>query len=461
MFSPLLLSQLHSHLLAQGCKAELLNGDVTFTGVSTDTRSLVEGDLYVAISGERFDGHDFVAAAVEKGCCAVVVDHEITDIAVPQLVVTNTVTAYGQIAALNRQQFTKPLFSITGSCGKTTVKEMLVNVLNQQGNVHATVKNFNNHIGVPAMLLALEPQHDFSVMELGASGVGEIQYLAGLTKADVALVTNVQPAHVEGFGSVDAIAQEKSEIYRGMQPAGVAVINLDDHYAASWLQEFAQKRVITFSCEKNSASVYASDIKVSSSGQASFMLHIQEQEYPVSLRVLGQHNVNNALAVAAMAHAVGVEPTVIVSGLESFAGVPGRLAEYKTTSGHRVIDDTYNANPGSVKAAIDFLAKLDGVRILVLGDMGELGADAGMLHDNVGSYAKEKHIDVLFTVGDLSAAATQGFGESAKHFTDKSALIAELQVLLASIQNAAILVKGSRSTSMEDVVNEIKEKGNR
>ncbi len=466
MIKAMSLLQLKQALSVSLSPNELIGSDVSFKAVSTDTRTLAQGDLYIAFSGENFDGHDYVDDAVNKGCCAVVVEKPFNNLTVPQLVVTNTVHAYGLLGRLNRDCFTGPLIAITGSSGKTTVKEMLVTVLSQCGLVHYTEKNFNNQIGVPKTLLQLNSEHQFSVLELGASAVSDISYLSGLVSPQVALVTNVQPAHVEGFGSVAAIAAEKSEIYHGVTSDGCAVVNLDEPFSTEWLPSLTNKRVITFSYSNSEATVYASDIKLDEVGSASFTLHLPTANYPLTLQVMGLHNVNNALAVAATCVALEINESLIVEGLRRFGGVPGRLTNVVGLGGSRVIDDTYNANPGSVRAAIDVLAlqkKCD--RFLILGDMAELGQDAVNEHKKIGRYAAEKGIEHLFTVGSLAAASSIEFGADAIHCEDKTILINKLSEFLDIKKRrthggqVVMLVKGSRSSHMEEVVNAITQKG--
>ncbi len=467
MIKSMSLSQLKQALDASLSPNELVGDDVSFDSVSTDTRSLSPGDLYVAFSGDNFDGHDYVNAAVENGCCAVVVEKTFDGLAVPQLVVANTVHAYGLLGRLNRDCFSGPLVAITGSSGKTSVKEMLVKVLAQCGAVHFTEKNFNNQIGVPKTLLQLAPEHQFSVLELGASAVSDISYLVGLVTPQVALVNNIQPAHVEGFGSVDAIAAEKTEIYHGLVNGGCAVVNLDEPFSTEWLPNLTSKRVITFSRCNSGATIFASDISLTKAGCAEFTLHLPTASYPVVLQVVGLHNVSNALAVAAICIALDVEEALIVKGLSQFAGVAGRLMNVVGHAGSRVIDDTYNANPGSVRAAIDVLATQEGCpRYLILGEMGELGQGAAEEHEKIGAYAAEKGIEYLYTVGDLARGSSVAFGKKAVHSEDKASLISKLlsalEVNASEINSpaAVILVKGSRSTHMEDVVNALKQKGN-
>ncbi len=434
----------------------LLYPDCGFSHVSTDSRTVAAGDLFVALRGESFDAHLFLKQAASKAC-GLVVQYPDKQLDVPQWVVPDTVQALGQLAAMAREQFDGPLVALTGSSGKTTVKEMLASILACVAPVLATQGNLNNYIGVPKTLLRLEPEHRFAVLELGASAPGEIAYLASLVKPTIAVVTNVLPAHVEGFGSLAGVAAAKGEIYRSLDGSGVAILNLDEPWLEQWQKSLPCLETVTFSLDKSEANVYASDIRLDVEGCAAFVLNIcrdqAKDKLPVQLRIPGRHNVNNALAAAACAVAAGLEITTIAAGLESVSAVAGRM-EYKTgLKGCRVIDDSYNANPGSVKAAIDVLAGLDGRRILVLGDMAELGADADKLHYEVGEYARQQGVDLLLATGDLCAHAIAGFGDKGRLCADKKALVESLLPELRG--DVTVLVKGSRSAGMNELVEQI------
>ena len=453
----------HNLTLSQAAVAyggTLLFPDCQFSSVSTDSRTLSAGDLFVALRGESFDAHLFLKQAAIKAI-GLVVQYPDKQIDIPQWVVPDTILALGQLAAMARQQFDGPLVALTGSSGKTTVKEMLASIFGCVAPVLATKGNLNNHIGVPQTLLALEAEHRFAVLELGASAPGEIAYLASLAKPTIAVVINVLPAHVEGFGSLAGVAAAKGEIYRSLDASGTAVLNLDEPWSAQWQKTLPCLKTVTFSIDQSEADVYASDIRLDVDGCAAFNLHIDgdkslaqiPSELPVQLHIPGRHNVSNALAAAACAMAAGIEITTITAGLESVSAVAGRM-EYKPgIKQSRVIDDSYNANPGSVKAAIDVLAGLQGRRILVLGDMAELGAEADKLHRDVGKYACQKGVDVLMACGELCAYAVQGFGADGQHFDDKAALIESLIAELSI--GVTVLIKGSRSAAMEEVVDQI------
>ncbi|MFL0796809.1 MAG: UDP-N-acetylmuramoyl-tripeptide--D-alanyl-D-alanine ligase [Cellvibrionaceae bacterium] len=439
--------------------ARCVHGDVSITRVSTDTRTIQAGDIFVALRGDNFDGHNFVAKAVDAGAAGIVVDHEVDDITVPQLIVADTTKALGLIASAYRDQFTCPVVAITGSSGKTSVKEMLHSILSQEGEVLATRGNLNNHIGVPLTLFEMNDEHRFAVVEMGASGGGEIGYLCGLAKPDVAMVNNVMPAHLEGFGSVDGIAKAKGEIYNGLSSEGVAIFNLDEPFSSQW-QEANKAKAITYGFGE-SATVHASDIKLSASG-SEFKLTVACEMAPAALSVPGKHNIANALAASACACALGLNADEIAKGLANFSSVKGRLQQVRGLKGEVVIDDSYNANPGSVKAGIDVLATMPGKKVFIFGGMGELGDDAERLHREIGEYAAEKKIDELWVCGLNATDVADGFSlddQYAELFTSRDDLIASY---LASERDkdTAVLVKGSRSTRMDLVVAAIKSENN-
>ena len=432
---------------------KLIGPDAQIQEIGTDTRKLSSGCLFVALIGENFNGNDYAHQAIEQGASAVLVSVEQNHFTGSQVVVSDTTVAYGQLASWFRTQWGGALVAITGSCGKTTVKGMVASILNQKANTWATQGNLNNHIGVPKTLLSLLPDHEFAVVEMGASGIGEIGYLAKLAKPEVALVNNVVPAHLEGFGSVEAIAETKGEIYGGLSDQGTAIVNLDDRFAGYWLDNIDSKNWIGFSVEGQEADVFARAIQLDNRGCAKFDFHAHFGKFCVQLNVLGRANVANALAAGSCAMALGVEPEAIKKGLESFSAVAGRLAVSTAQKGALLIDDSYNANPGSVKAAIDVLSEVKGRKILVLGDMGELAEESEPAHREIGRYAKNEAIDVLLTVGSLSLYATQEFGEGSFNFESREALITWLEPQLN--ERTAVLVKGSRSAGMDKVATAI------
>lgn len=445
MIAPLTLSD-----MAHRFGGTLWRPDAEFSTVATDSRHLQPGALFVALRGDRFDGHDFLTEAARHACGAVVeAPDRSLPLPLPQWVVADTLVALGQIALCNRERFAYPLIAITGSSGKTTVKEMLATVLRRCGAVLATEGNLNNHIGVPLTLLRLNPEHRYAVVEMGASGHGEIASYSRWAKPDIALVNNVAPAHLQGFGSLDGVARAKGEIYESLGANGIAIINRDEPYADQWLQHVAGCAVLTYGLDSDTVDVTAREVEARSDGCCRFQLTIKGTSAPVSLTIPGRHNVRNALAAACCAHAAGVTLADIAAGLSDAVTVPGRMRVLIGRHGARLVDDSYNANPGSVRAAIETLAQFSGRRVLVLGDMGELGDSAPQLHAALGVYARERGIDELWTVGALSAAAAAAFA-SDRHFDDRAELAGTLAPLLDD--ETTVLIKGSRSAGMEAVV---------
>lgn len=432
---------------------ELINGSVSFDAVCTDTRQLDAGALFVALRGETFDAHDFLAD-IDHKVLGVVTEKAIEGSSLPQWLVADTTIALGQIGRLCREQFDGPVIGITGSCGKTTVKEMLASIFGQHHRVCVTRGNLNNHFGVPMTLFSLAPEHQVLIVEMGASGPNEIGYLCGIAKPGITAVNNVMPAHVEGFGSVDGIATAKGQIYTSLEPGAVAVLNADDNYADYWrgaMPEGVRTLEVGFG---HQCAVHADNVELDARGCASFDLVVEGVTHPVQLQLLGEHNVHNALVAAGCAYAAGVAVAEIAAGLSALSGVGGRMQSLTGKNGAAVIDDSYNANPGSVSAAIELLAQREGKKILVLGDMAELGPEADKAHRDMGQLARERGIDQLFTLGTLSAAASIEFAAGRQHgqrnFSEREALIRALAPELDG--NTTVLVKGSRSARMEMVV---------
>ena len=426
----------------------LLNPDCMFSTVAIDSRKTEYGDLFVALIGERLDAHDFLYQVADKAC-GLVVSTADKSLPLPQWVVPDTTVALGQLALLQREQYSGVVVAITGSTGKTSVKEMVASIFASCGSVHATKGNFNNHVGVPLTFLAMEGNTDFAVIEMGASGPGEIEYLCSIAKPHIALINNVQQAHLEGFGSVEGIAAAKGEIYAGLSDEGIAVLNIDQLWLEQWRALIGDKPCVTFSAETADADVSASEVHVLANGCCHFVLHTPVGQGSVSLTIPGRHAVSNALAASACAIAAGATLQQIIAGLEAVRA-PARRLEVKTLpSGAHIIDDTYNASPASVRAAIDVLAASPGRRVMVFGDMAELGADADALHEQIGAYALAAGIDALYTVGRLSAAASAVF--NGQHFADAELLKRPL-VEEAKCRELTLLVKGSRSAKMDLVV---------
>ena len=428
--------------------------DAEITGVSTDSRSIEKGNLFVALKGENFDGHDYLEAVEEKGAVAAIVDRDVP-LGIPTINVKDTLMALGEMAAWWRQQLQLQVVGLTGSNGKTTVKDMLSSILSEVGAVASTRGNFNNDIGLPLTLLQMKPEHEFAVIEMGANHAGEIAYLTNITRPDVAILNNAGAAHLEGFGSLQGVAEAKGEIFSGLGRDGVAVINIDDHYADYWISLCDNHKKIFFGFS-TAADVTTTTLAEGYSG--CFVLATPEDETEVCLKVLGIHNLKNALAASAAAIALGVNNNVIKKGLEKFSGVKGRLQLNSAANDSVVIDDSYNANPTSMKAAIDVLSQQQKPSLLVIGDMGELGDDAGKLHAEIGEYAKEKKINLLMTLGELSKQAAKSFGENAKAYEEKQTLISDVNKKLE--EGIAVLVKGSRSMRMEEVVAALIDKNN-
>jgi UDP-N-acetylmuramoyl-tripeptide--D-alanyl-D-alanine ligase len=420
--------------------------DAEFYGVSTDTRTLKRGDLFVALVGPNFDGHGFVTDAVGKGAVGALVSR-VLEAKLATVQVADTRLGLGQLAAYWRRQFQIPVIAVTGSNGKTTVKNMIAAILAEAGPVLATQGNLNNDIGVPLTLLRLTSTDRHAVIEMGMNHPGEIDYLTRLTLPTIALINNAAAAHLAGLGSVEAVARAKGEIYAGLPADGIAVVNADDPYADLWRSLAAPRRVISFGLEQP-ADVSA-EYQLDTDGST---IHLKSPYGGLSMRLslLGRHNVLNALAASSASLAAGVRLADIQAGLEKLKSVSGRLEVKRGRNGARVLDDTYNANPGSLSAGVEVLKAADGERVLVLGDMGELGAAARDIHRRVGLLAKELGIEYLYAVGDLTQDAVEAFGNGAQHFVSQDALIDRLRKVLHS--GMTVLVKGSRLMKMERVV---------
>ena len=434
-------------------------GHVSFDAVSTDSRQLKAGDLFVALKGPNFDAHDYVAQAAEQGAVAAIVEKQIA-CDLPQLIVADTRLALGQLASFWRSQFQGKVIGITGSNGKTTVKEMLARIMGQKGAVLATEGNLNNDIGVPLMLLRLKPeQHNVAVMEMGANHAGEIAYLTSLVQPDVAVITNAAAAHLEGFGSVEDVARAKGEIWQGLRENGTAIVNLDDDFADYWRELVVDHQSMGFGM------LPSADVRLGEGGvhweisgnvyKSNFNLQTPVGSIDIALSLAGKHNVMNALAAAASAIAAGASLVDVQAGLESMAPVKGRLEPKTTRFGQLIIDDSYNANPHSLRAAIDVLLQAEGEKILVMGDMAELGSEADELHYEIGAEARHKGVDQLLACGCHCQEAVKGFGEGAVCFDSQESLTECLLTMLSEPQHkaAVLLVKGSRSAAMEKVVN--------
>lgn len=430
--------------------------DIPFDGVSTDTRTLQQGELFVALQGPNFDGCDYVGQARDKGAAGAVVTSLVSDdIAqdLAQVVVDNSMRALGQLGAAWRKGLPVRVIGITGSNGKTTLKEMTAACLATAAPTIATHGNLNNEIGMPLMLTRIDDAHRYAVLEMGANHPGEIAYLAALAQPDVVVITNAAPAHLEGFGTIDGVARAKGEILSGDVRPRIAILNADDRYFEYWSSLVEDTQLISFGID-NAADVRADDI-VAREGQSCFSLHLPGGETDITLPLAGRHNVRNACAAAAIAYAVGVDIPDIKTALESVQPIAGRLQALAGVGGATIYDDSYNANPLSVVAAAEFLATLPGDNWLVLGDMGELGDDAPRLHRDVGEQVRETGIKRLLATGGLSRNTVDGFGDGATWFASADALSGSLLPELHSGVN--VLVKGSRFMQMERVVDVLHE----
>jgi UDP-N-acetylmuramoyl-tripeptide--D-alanyl-D-alanine ligase len=424
--------------------------DMEFQGVCIDTRKLVPGNLFIALNGEKVDGHDFIDQAKEQGAVAALVSRKVES-SLPQLVVDDVTLALGKLGAKWRDQFHIPVVAVTGSNGKTTLKNMIASIMtaacNSDSNqVLATQGTLNNHLGLPLTLSRLNTQHRYAVIEMGMNHFGEIEYLTKLTRPSVAAITNAAAAHLEGVGDIAGVARAKAEIFLGLSPEGIAVLNRDDAHFPYWREQISDRPFITFGFHPD-ADVTA---QLDSTKNQCINLRTPKGSIEIQLPLLGKHNILNTLSAAAATLAIGIDLTAIKQGIENIQPAPGRLQLHTLANGVNIIDDTYNANPFSLQAAVNTLATFIGKKILVLGDMKELGEEAKLLHQTAGQKIREAGIDYLFTYGDLSESAAQAFGEGAYHFNEQEKLVNALKPFLYN--QTTILIKGSRSTHMERVV---------
>ncbi|MEO8802080.1 MAG: UDP-N-acetylmuramoyl-tripeptide--D-alanyl-D-alanine ligase [Rudaea sp.] len=424
----------------------LQGADVAVHGVFTDTRAPVGGALFVAIKGENFDAHEFVAAARQAGAAAALVAR-VQPVDLPQVVVDDTLIALGDLASAVRAQRRARVIGITGSNGKTTVKTLLASILALHGKTHVNAGNFNNEIGLPLSVLAMPEDAQYAVLEMGAGKPGDIAELAAIARPEIGLVNNIAPAHLERMGTLEGIAETKGALYTSLPTHGIAVINADDAFAPMFVGMAGKRQVVRFGLD-NPADVTAQISTLAA--QAKFTLVIGAERIAIDLPLGGRHNVMNALAAASVAHALDVPIATIKQGLESAQPVAGRMIRHAMPGGWTLIDDSYNANPGSTAAAIALLSAEPGQTWLVLGDMRELGRNARDLHAQIGELARSAGISRLYTVGELAAAAAQAFDNGKRHFPDQVALAAALHAdLHAGVQ---VLIKGSRGSAMERVV---------
>lgn len=429
-----------------------IQSDAVFDGVTTDSRNASAGNLFVALRGEHFDAHDFIAEVVAQGVTAVVVERLPAGLQIPALIVPDTRIALGEIARYWRQQFDVPVIGVTGSNGKTTVKEMIASIMAAQfGAEHclATRGNFNNDIGVPLTLLRMTAEHRAAVIEMGMNHPGEIALLASIAQPTVALVNNAQREHQEFMESVEAVAKENGAVISALPSNGTAVFPADDPYTPLWRAYAAagHRKIMSFGFSADAdvtctyhTNTFGNNLSVTAG----------QQRFSILLAAAGTHNVRNALAAIACTLAIGISTEAIVRGLTAFAPVNGRLQRKIARNGAIVIDDTYNANPDSVRAAIDVLAQAAAPRVLVLGDMGEVGNDGRQFHEEIGAYLRESGIGQVLTLGALARHTSRAFGAGAQHFDSIEALHHALEDIL--VPAATVLVKGSRFMKMERTV---------
>jgi UDP-N-acetylmuramoyl-tripeptide--D-alanyl-D-alanine ligase len=440
--------------IAKITQGVMIGNEARIHSITIDSRNVLPNGLFVAFSGEKVDGHNFLNQAMKDGAVGALVERHV-DSLLPQIVVENAAKALADIAREYRKSYRGKIISVTGSSGKTTTKEMLVSILNVNTKVIATQGNQNNEIGVPLTVLNLNESSDYAVIEMGAAQQGDIAYLMHIADPDITAITNVGSAHIGRFGSEKMIAQTKSEIYAALKSTGSAVVNIDDKYANDWLLLLKNHVIKTFSLENINADIYASNI-VCSTENTHFVLHSEGESLDVFLPVPGKHNVSNALCSTALALMAGVSLDDVVIGLSRFSSVSSRLMKYKGFWGGVLIDDSYNANPSSVRAAIDVLSSYHETKILVLGDMAELGDMSKVAHVDIGLYAKKTGIEKLVSCGVDSAAASEAFGANAMHFDNKASLISYLKKQLSA--GEVVLVKGSRSSALEEVVESLMKK---
>jgi UDP-N-acetylmuramoyl-tripeptide--D-alanyl-D-alanine ligase len=434
--------------VARVVEGRLIGSDAPFATVTTDTRTLEPGALFVAIRGEHFDGNDFLSDAATKGAAGALVSRP-ADVELSQIAVADTREAFGSMAKAWRENFAIPVIAVTGSAGKTTVKELIAGILARDHRVCVTQGNLNNDIGVPLTLMRLDESHDALVVELGANHAGEIAYLAGLVRPTVAVITNAGAAHLAGFGSLRGVADAKGELLDELPLAGTAVLNADDPFFADWHARSTAAATVGFGTAGTADCCVLGDVDMDE-GSSRFTIRLPDGDtIAVALPLPGMANVMNALAAAAAAHAAGAKPEAIAAGLARAAPVEGRLATRPGRNGAVIIDDSYNANPSSAKAALDYLSRLPGRRVCVLGDMLELGPAAAALHAEVGRYAVGR-CDLLIGFGELASAAAGSFGQPSRHYTEIDALNAAVSAELAP--NVTVLVKGSRSMGLERLV---------
>lgn len=464
MIQPISLSQ-----LAVPTKGDAYGENISFTNVAIDTRTLKKGDLYIALKGESFDGHQFVQNAIDKGCSGFVVERAFKAFGnqlnnIPYVLVDNTLKALGLCAKLNRDNFEGKVVGLTGSSGKTSTKNMLECILSESGSTCATHANFNNEVGVPLTLLNITNNHKFAVVEMGARKKGDIDYLMQLVQPDVSILLNAGMAHIDIFGSQQNIVRTKGEIFSSLKKDGLAVVNNDDPAKQAWLDSLQGKSVLTFSISDKAADVFASDIQ-SSELSTQFLLNFHGGSQPVFLPVPGLHNVANSLAAAAAAIHLGFDLQSIATGLAKLNASKGRLLSISCTDSLVVIDDSYNANPSSMRAAIDVLTLKRGIKVAVLGEMAELGDHSKHLHLELAKYISQSKLDKVYLLGSFAAEMAEIIGDNAQASESKEDILVSLiekekifQEHNEPLESISVLIKGSRSTAMDELVDMIVKK---
>jgi len=437
---------------ARACGGELIGPDRAYAGVSSDTRTIKPGELFVALRGPRFNANEFVEAAAAAGAAGAVVDSR-TDNALAQILVGDTLDALTRAAVTWREGFELPVIGVAGSNGKTTVKEMTASILMRAGNTLATRGSLNNHIGVPLTLHRLDSAHRFAVIEIGANHPGEVAALVKLSRPTVGLITNAGAEHLEGFGSIEGAARAEGEMVADLPPGATAVLNADDEFIGLW-RGMTRARVVTFGVDQP-ADFSATDIHTTivDGFVTRFTMRTPAGSSPIELHLAGRHNVTNALCAAAAAVTAGASLEDVRGGLATMRPVPGRLQFKTAPSGAWIVDDSYNANPSSMKAGIEVLANVDARRWLVMGDMGELGDSAPESHEEIGRFARNHRIDRLFATGKLSALAVESFGSGAQWYADTESLANAVNAELS--REVCVLIKGSRSSRLERVVDSL------
>ncbi len=442
--------------LAEALSLEFSGDDFTINNISTDSRTIKKGDLFIAIVGDKFNGHDYIQEAINNGAGALLINKDIysttQNFPIPVLRVANSVYALGKLANIHKNKYAAKVIAVTGSCGKTTTRQMLGSILSQSYKVLTSEKNFNNEIGLAKTLLEITDEYEYVVVEMGATKKGDITYLTKLARPDMGVITNAGPVHLELMGNIDNVAKTKGELFCDLDADALAIINVDDVYAPYWLSSLVKQNVITFGMERTADITCTSFLEKPDGTEIEVMTDVGTVK--TTLSVLGRHNILNALAAVACARGYDVPMEDIQQGLAEFKAVAGRLQVMNGFKGSCILDDTYNANPLSMQYSLSVLGNREvEKRILVMGDMLELGEDAEILHEEVGKAASLMKIDYLLAIGELSQSVIKGFSGNGKHFSNKVDLVSYLKQILD--KDTAVLVKGSNSMGMDEIVHSI------